>query len=382
MARTGRSRTRPAASATGHFRIDFGSTPGQLTPTTITHLSDSCADYVGRPISDSAFTSVQTVGGFLRITGKATGGAYSFHAFARPVTADFGVPSMLPVDPGWMLNLVAGTNPSRPVVTPPTLLQDLVELPKMLREAGRFLTNPKAYVPPAGMANVFLGVKFGWAPLIDDIQKLLDVQSYVLKREKELHQLYSGRGLRRRLQFADSNSVEDKESPCASLPGGMVAYLRYSKHTNQRQWATIHWKPVVPGHYSPNDARLHSLARQVVLGLTIEGLAKGAWDVIPWTWLIGWFTNVGKYALANSNTVPAYHTGGCLMNYASYSIKPRDVRYVGAWGTQELVPSGDYTVTKRTRVASSSVVASASLPYLDGSRLSVLGALFVQRFMR
>jgi hypothetical protein len=83
-----------------------------------------------------------------------------------------------------MLDLVAGTNPSRPVTNIPIWIQNLVELPKMVKQLGDLLNKPALLANPKGAASSYLGYSFGWAPLVDDLLKLLDVQSYVIKRSQ------------------------------------------------------------------------------------------------------------------------------------------------------------------------------------------------------
>lgn len=388
MARSPRYRSRPGKSKTGTIRIDtIGGYPG--TPQTLTHTlsQDTCNDYVGRPVVPSPLTLINRKGEIAHVNGSAKCpgiiGQYKVVCSNYPVTMGTSLDTT-PLSPpnGWMLDLVAGTNPSRPVVTPLTLLQDLVELPSMLREAGKFLQNPASVAAPRGAANQFLGVKFGWLPLIEDINHLMNLQQHIIKRCAELDKLNSGKGLRRRLKFGEDTKNESREAGFATY-STHTAYLKYNVDLKKRSWATITWKPTVLPPYHPSDADQHQLARRLVLGLTPEGLAKGAWDVIPWTWLIGWFTNIGKYALAYSNTVPASHGAGCFMSQSDLHLTPGTIRYTPNWYEREFIPSSQgYVVSRKTRVTSTSVVAGANLPFLDGSRLSVLGALFVQRFKR
>jgi len=94
-------------------------------------------------------------------------------------------------DSGLGATILSRTNPSRPVVVPFTLVQDLVEIPRMLKDVGRLIKTPRKALNPVDQANQFLGAKFGWLPLIDDAHKLLHLQQYIHARVGELKRLYS-----------------------------------------------------------------------------------------------------------------------------------------------------------------------------------------------
>jgi hypothetical protein len=104
----------------------------------------------------------------------------------------------------------------------------------------------------------------------------------------------------------------------------------------------------------------------------------GAWDVLPWTWLVGYFTNVRDYAMQYSNTVPAVSQNGCIMTKtvtveAYTRLSTSTPGYTGGDGRRSIV-SKDRYVGPGTLYA--------NLPFLSGKRLSVLGSLAVQRFHR
>jgi hypothetical protein len=201
----------------------------------------------------------------------------------------------------------------------------------------------------------------------------------VIKRSRELSQLSQG-GIRRRLKFADDTTQTDIDSQTATYANAIVTQ-RCSLFVKREQWGTIRWYPASLPPYHPDDVSTNRKALQLVLGLTPEGLAKGLWDVIPWTWLLGWFTNVGKYTLAHSWTVPATHGTGCFMSQAEATYSSSSVTATAAQSAS-LSGSGSLTKTIKTRAVSSSVVAGANIPFVDMWRLSILGSLFVQRFFK
>lgn len=363
--------------------------PGNPTPivtNTTRNFSDVMSGQVGFPVVPSPFVSTQRKN-TVRANGRAiTTNGYLYDFAGYPIIGNhaIGDGSIVQLAPpsGWLLDLVAGTNPSRPVLTIPEMIQNLVELPRLIRDTGFYLLNPKKVAKPTGLSNAYLGAKFGWLPLIGDLQKLMNVNDYAFKRVKEMNQLYSGRGLRRRLRFAQETTTHEGLATHAMV--GINRKLDFPLTTvmSKTTWATIRWKPIGPPPYLPGDDKQFALARRLVLGLTPEGVAQGAWKVIPWTWLLGWATNVGKFTLANSNTVPASWYGACFMSMVDATTSASSPIPSGT-NFCNVQASGTLQKTVRTRIVGSGVLTPGfSIPFLDMDRLSVLSALAIQRFKR
>lgn len=383
MVRVLRNRTRPSVFSGGSSQTFLSGTLFSTTSPTRNYPS-ACSDRVGRPVVDGNFDSQQYSGEYPNISGYVTTNPSGAN---RTVYNNFTTTSMplsisgmaiLPAPAGWTLDLVAGTNPSRPTLNIPELVEDLVDLPRALRNLGNVILNPKSAVKPKGLAGNYLGVQFGWIPLIEDLHKLMEFQKYVVKRNAELNKLYSGKGLRRRLKFGDDSSNVAQVDTLTVFPGATVKFTS-SVSIKRKQWATIRWKPTAPPPYHPSDTSNNQFVQRLVIGATPEGMANGLWKVIPWTWMIGWFTNFGKYTLANSWTVPAAHSN---MNFMSSAEATWTAGSVTASNAHESSLSCQGTLYKKThvRVTSSSVLAGVNMPYLDMFRLSILGALFTQRF--
>lgn len=271
---------------------------------------------------------------------------------------------------------VSRTNPSRPVVSPLGWAQNLKDLPGMLKDVGKLIRSPKRLLSPKEIANQHLGALFGWLPLFDDVKKLIEFGSYVNKRSDEIRRLYSASGLKRRISLGNDNKHEQHTYP--TLSGGPSVDVDTAITTNETLWATVRWKPdMVPGFHSPSDSERLALARRVASGMTVEGAIQGAWDLIPWSWMVDWFANVGDYITMSSNTIPASPVSVCVMRKKETTVtfKPlsKPVWLQGGGGRT-------LYVTKNRYVGGAAL--EASLPYLDGRRLSVLGSLFVQRFSR
>ena len=289
-----------------------------------------------------------------------------------------------------MADLIARTNPSRPDYVPLTLLQDLVEIPKQLAGVKKLLgkVNPHEWWSAKDMANQHLGIQFGWLPLIQDVKDLLDLQKHIHKRMGEVQRLYQSGGLKRRI-FMGRWVGSSKVNWAVSSNLVLKHFTDLENISIRERWGTVRWKPSVPlpwydplylfnehgSKFRPNDAEIIDKSRRVVSGWTSEGLSQGTWDLIPWTWITDWFENVGSFALQYSNTIPATPSQACIMTETDVYIRLTPtlltVGFTGGGGfmTQHI---------KERYVGPASL--NAHLPFIDGRRLSILSALFVQRF--
>jgi hypothetical protein len=382
MARTSRFRTRERisgiGSATGTWIIPIND---------IQHWSskESCSDAIGAPVTDSSFKLDRVdKSGVSGLSGTSTGGPWKIVMDRYPsglyTSAPFDhIGTGAPTFTSKGATILARTNPSRPTIVPFTIVQDLHDIPRMLRDVGKLIRTPKRLLSPKEQANSYLGAKFGWLPLIDDAVKLLHLQQYIGARARELQRLYNGQGLRRKITLDSYHGNEHfRRWAMWSQNWTNVIYGDVSVTTRIREWGTVRWKPTslpFPG-WHPSDVELNQKAIQLALGLTTEGVMKGAWDVLPWTWLIDWFTNASDFLSINSSTIPAspanintMRTTVTLGQHTLVSDLPTGVRDGGG----QVV----HTTLERAPGLGS---LTASLPTLDASRLSVLGALFIQRF--
>jgi hypothetical protein len=191
-----------------------------------------------------------------------------------------------------------------------------------------------------------------------------------------LHRLYTGTGLRRRLHIGEWHGTSTGSAVVESQSYLFVACKR-DRATSVNRWGVVRWLPNVTPGYNPNDLDLHKQARKLVLGMTSEATMRGIWDIIPWTWMIDWFVNVHDFTMQYSNTVPATSQAASIMTTSETTEvwTPTSVStgYTGGGGLKSIV-------TKERYVGPGSL--SAHIPFLNGSRLSILGSLFIQRFLR
>lgn len=345
----------------------------------------SMADYSGRPYEDSPWQLVKMLdSSFVGVTGGFTNPDHTQYATAHDfiharcqsdLVAYYPFGLDIPTLEESATNLIARTNPSRPFVNPGMLIQDIVTLPKLIFDIGRLLRSGRSAIGLDGVANNSLAAKFGWIPLFKDITDLLRVGTEISRRHDELLKLQTGRGLRRRLRLGEwTFDTDETVFIDSSFP--LYSVGRLSVQTTVKRWGVVRWKSYDPLWFSKTDSQLMKKAVTIVHGGTASGAFASAWDLIPWTWLLGWFTNLRSYIIANGNSVPAYPTQfSCLMTEIRQKRRVDNISYLYSF------EGGDAYVdwVSKSRYVFSSPVIQASLPYLKGDQLSTLSLLGVQR---
>lgn len=387
MTRNARTRSKVQPYLPGSYDYFRNGTTGHATNSgDMTY--QSMHDYVGRPVVPSTLLSDRwDRSGLLPLNGTSgvVGGGGNWKQLVNyiptglqnynPGHASFPT---RPPESDAMTTLIARTNPSRPAVTPATLIQDLVEIPRQLKGVGR-LFKGRSLLDLREIANQNLAVQFGWLPLVQDVKDVLGLGSYIHRKVGELNRLYGDQGLKRRIHLGYWGD-ERKTTNLTIMSSYLIVSADIDHFTMSDRWGTVRWKPINSDFpaYRPNDRQIFQKAHQIASGMTDEGTMAGLWDVIPWTWLTDWFGNVGDYLLRYSNTVPAYPTEACVMTrtltksrVTIRSINDNNIK--GGGGSME------YETLQRY-VGSGSV--HVHLPMLSVKRLSVLGSLFVQRFLR
>jgi hypothetical protein len=280
--------------------------------------------------------------------------------------------------------LLAGTNPTRPVIRLPVSLFELRDLPMLYHQALTFLTAGRRgdrqgkywrrLSPTQRLASANLATQFGFLPMIRDVKSLFDFTDSVNKRNKELDRLYSSNGLKRRMTLHRGESNHSKtwtSDPSRSR----TTKGKGTIHT----WGTVRWKPNTrpssPGR--PSDKEV----KRMLLGLTAGDIPANLWNALPWSWLVDWFTNAGDILQANQGRLVCHPTGLCVMNYRTitWTSEPFTIVTTSGTRTETVTISPGYTFHESKLRALPSATLSASIPFLGTGSLSILGSLAVSR---
>jgi hypothetical protein len=186
---------------------------------------------------------------------------------------------------GRVLSARNNSRPDRPVQNLAIALIELRDIARLLKVSGDTLISKGA--------SAYLSYEFGWKPIISDLRKLVDLQASISKRFKFLL-ANSGKTVKRErvLYEMDGQLVQDQfvvggdPAPrSVSPPAG--TYYSEGKWTARAVYHTS-FKYEMPdvGLREPTGAE-----KRMLSGLNID--LSVLWNVLPWSWLIDWFSTAG-----------------------------------------------------------------------------------------
>lgn len=213
--------------------------------------------------------------------------------------------------------------PAQPNFSLATFLGEARDLPRLLKARVEGLKT---------FSDFWLAVQFGWKPLLQDIR---DMINFVDKMNKQIEFIYlnAGKPIRRNGHVYSNRWVEriyDKSgSPYEGLSTVLGGRFYPKRDASIRSTCTCHYEQTIrfsgeflywfngtPPEYTTLAAKLAGL----------ELTPQVVWNLIPWSWLVDWFTNLGdvidnlntevadgqtsKYAYITGKTVRRYHWTG------------------------------------------------------------------------
>nr|UJQ84969.1 MAG: hypothetical protein 1 [Leviviridae sp.] len=251
--------------------------------------------------------------------------------------------------------LLADTNPSRPVVDLPVFIAELRDFPQLLKHEGNLIRKA---------ASLNLSYQFGIKPMVSDLLKLIDFSDEVNKREKELNALARS-GLRRKRQlWSGTKTATGSTQYFQSLDFLRKGKIDYNTHT--KFWGYVEWYPTYPYKFMFADRR--SLARKAVLGLTVDFAT--AWELMPWSWLIDWCSNAGDILISSRNIIDATHSVPLIMKETKTTGSCKDIA--------DDVSAFTFVNHRKERDRTNATL-SAQLPILTARQFSILGSIGVTR---
>jgi len=149
-------------------------------------------------------------------------------------------------------------------------------------------------------ANKFLGQIFGWNPLISDVLKVIEKQQTMQKRIEWLIR-NNGRWVKRRVNLAETQQTL-YELPWTPHWGSFeqvfttqfyntVPEVRQHLEYYDRVWATAEFRYFLPD--VPPGVKLEDRLKSALNG-SHSIRAYQLYDMIPWTWLIGWCLDASR----------------------------------------------------------------------------------------
>jgi hypothetical protein len=177
--------------------------------------------------------------------------------------------------------------PTKPSFSGLNSLYELRELAMTLEGRARTLKEVSSY---------WVGLQFGWKPLLSDILSLVNHQR---KTEKRLKQLLrdNGKPVRRKITLVETDDTvqTDFTSYSAFNPVLVTQFYRQQPTVRQirvnteRVWASARFRYWLPG--GPQDINWKRAMLARIYGLYPS--PSVIYNAIPWSWLVDWFTNAG-----------------------------------------------------------------------------------------
>jgi hypothetical protein len=202
-----------------------------------------------------------------------------------------------------------------------------------------------------GVADQYLGLQFGLMPVLRDLFSLMTLREDLERKIRWLRS-HNKKSVRRRVELDSasfSEAVASVGTQSASMgpvlatqlyanPSGPTGF-QVTKSVSYRIWFEAKYR-----YYIPEVAFKDPLTKPFGLAADLAGLSPDPvviYKVIPWSWLLDWFTSVGS-VIQNIMLRHKYHV---VAEYA-YVMASQDITYekpgycVTKSGTYTCTPQG------------------------------------------
>lgn len=195
----------------------------------------------------------------------------------------------------WAAEAFSKMKPTAPLYSALNGAYELREVPDLLRQ--RLSDSPLRNI-----GSYYLALKFGWEALLGDIRNLVIAQRDAQKRIAQLLR-DNGRPVRRRVNLAaaESERVTYESTGYWALQPVLVQqyYVSQPKFTESRIYRERIWASARFRYWLPGGPRDIAWKRRLLAELFGARPSPATiYNMIPWTWLIDWFLNLG-YVIDN-----------------------------------------------------------------------------------
>jgi hypothetical protein len=269
---------------------------------------------------------------------------------------------------------VANANPNRPDVDLLVSIAELRELPYLLRDASGIAHGVVNRANKSAKANLM--AQFGVLPILSDVIKLFDFAKSVDARETYLRELSAGkRRFKRKLLVENWGVIVPDLVPFTSTADNQLSTNKctISADITRTFWYTM--RASLLDVLSERD--IQELAPQLLLGLNTV-TAKQLWELVPWSWLIDWFSNTGSILAAYRGGLRWSWSDLNIMYQTDYKMSASFPNIRPGFTISPIVPTS-HPVSKNRIQPSVSIYPSWRIPYLTGRQWSILSSLLVLR---
>ncbi len=250
-------------------------------------------------------------------------------------------------------------------------------------------------------AREYLNSIFGWQSFLNDVKQVIQG---VLDYEQNVEEIVDSLRLRDGIDhtskhtegyvFQDRTSSTFDSGPVASslypvlnsnfyptLTGG-----RYTTDTTTKidYWFSAKWKYVIEatltdsgGYYIPDDVR----ARLKRVLFSFEMNPATFWDVMPWTWLIGWSTNVSTNLHNLVDPLLPEQAAEYAFIMGSHETENRTIATQVFTGGVTVQRSCTRTTTWKMRKTASPFGFGIQFASLSAKQIAILAALGISKYL-
>lgn len=266
----------------------------------------------------------------------------------------------------------AAKNPSRPHVSLGVALAEMKDLPKLVRIAGNSIKGK--------LGSGYLSWSFGWKPLYNDLVGLSGFAVAFEQRKKELRRLAERGGLKSKYTGRSKDNQIDivfrQSSPLIETSLAQVRAIETVLST-RRRWAVMRWVPTLPPSILRDDSARAKLLAQQMLGLHGSQFLSEAWEVLPWSWLVDYFVDVGDFLTASNNSIASLRGNTmCVMTHTRHDCTRTPYEYPSYLGVST---AHGLLETKKRSLQSGLTPISASIPIISGGKLANAVAVLAAR---
>lgn len=266
----------------------------------------------------------------------------------------------------------AHSNPNTPVVDGPLFLFELRELPRMIRDLGDILLR-RARDPADIVGGAFLAYQFGWKPLYSDMLSLLNLQQSLENRLSYFAKLGQGKRIKRTLQTSSwTGSVYRNNILGEEWKAQYEAYawVDVKPIYDRKVWYSLSIKDpaLLPQLRSRREEINHLLGLHRSQAASLSRL----WNMVPWTWLIDWFSSYGDWLQAIDGHWSYNVRDMCVMCETSFR---EEVTNQSTNLSHPITGTGKSGIAKQREVATSLPFPRLSFPALSGRQVGILSAL-------
>lgn len=259
------------------------------------------------------------------------------------------------------------------------------ELPKVLyQRLGGF----------RALGSEYLNGVFGWMPFVNDLRQMYNLQKTIDKRLAQIIR-ENGRYIRRRATVEDDVTTSDTETlssqPFLNVFGAPPIFMsgktrhNVTVRTTTKIWFSGSFRYYIPDNFSSWAWTTYAVTALFGALPTPELL----WNLMPWSWLIDWFSNAGD--VISNASFNAVDNLTCRYSFIMKHVTKRTTASSAVWSAGPTNPS-DYwapldktflsTKTEESKVRSGGgnpYGLNIKLPDLSAYQLAVLAALGISR---